>query len=32
VRLKQESLNQLVTDPLSLQDYDALILSQRKKP
>jgi len=32
VRLKDERLNQLVTDPLSLLDYDALILSERNKP
>ncbi|MFB3905955.1 MAG: hypothetical protein ACE15E_21115 [Acidobacteriota bacterium] len=32
LRLKDERLNQLVTDPLSLLDYDALILSERNKP
>lgn len=32
LRLKDERLNELATDPLSLLEYDAFILSERKKP
>jgi predicted component of type VI protein secretion system len=32
LRLKDPQLNQLATDPLSLLDYDALILTQRREP
>jgi hypothetical protein len=32
LRLKDSRLNELCTDPLSLLDYDALILKQRSKP
>jgi transposase len=32
LRLKDPQLNQLTTDPLSLLDYDALILTQRREP
>jgi hypothetical protein len=32
LRLKDSQLNEISTDPLSLLDYDALILKQRSKP
>lgn len=32
LRLKDPQLNELATDPLSLLDYDALILTQRRDP
>ena len=32
LRLKDDQLNQLVTDPLSLLEYDAFILSERSQP
>ena len=32
LRLKDPTLNDLVTDPLSLLEYDAFILSERSKP
>jgi predicted component of type VI protein secretion system len=32
LRLHDSSLNDLTTDPLSLLEYDALILSQRSEP
>jgi transposase len=32
LRLKDEHLNELVTDPLSLLEYDAFILSERSTP
>jgi hypothetical protein len=32
LRLKDDQLNQLVTDPLSLLEYDACILSERSQP
>jgi len=32
LRLKDPRLNELATDPLSLLDYDALILTQRNEP
>ncbi len=32
LRLKDPQLNELTTDPLSLLDYDALILTQRREP
>ena len=31
LRLKDSELNQLATDPLSLADYDAIILASRKE-
>ena len=32
LRLRDSKLNELTTDPLSLLDYDALILSERSEP
>jgi transposase len=32
LRLQDQSLNELVTDPLSLLEYDAFILSERSEP
>jgi predicted component of type VI protein secretion system len=32
LRLKDPRLNELVTDPLSLLEYDALIIPERRQP